>query len=140
MPHTVQTQGRATDRTGAVAPASRRGALPPGEDAIGMRRGVAVVARRAHGIVIVRFPSSSAIRRLVRRRIAFIDYLPTHYRRALYEELGRRMDADFYFYADERERYWNKALSLVGDGRFRRVELRRFRIAGEAFMPGIVRT
>lgn len=105
-----------------------------------MRRGVAVVARRAHGIVIVRFPSSSAIRGLVRRRIAFIDYLPTHYRRALYEELGRRMDADFYFYADERERYWNKALPLVGDGRFRRVELRRFRIAGEAFMPGIVRT
>jgi glycosyltransferase involved in cell wall biosynthesis len=90
--------------------------------------------------VIVRFRSSSAIGRLVRRRIAFIDYLPTHYRRALYEELGRRMDADFYFYADERERYWNKALSLVGDGRFRRVELRRFRIAGEAFMPGIVRT
>jgi glycosyltransferase involved in cell wall biosynthesis len=106
MPHTVQTQERATD---------------------------------AHGIVIVRFRSSSAIGRLVRRRIAFIDYLPTHYRRALYEELGRRMDADFYFYADQRERYWNKALSLVGDGRFRRVELRRFRIAGEAFMPGIVR-
>jgi glycosyltransferase involved in cell wall biosynthesis len=98
------------------------------------------VARRAHGIVTGRFPSSSAIRRLVRRRIAFIDYLPTHYRRALYEELGRRMDADFYFYADERERYWNKALSLLGNGRFRRVELRRCRVAGEAFMPGIVRT
>ena len=98
------------------------------------------MARRTHGIVIARFPSSPAIRRLVRRRIAFIDYLPTHYRRALYEELGRRMDADFYFYADERERYWNNALSLVGNGRFRRVELRRFRVAGEAFMPGIVRT
>src|SRR4030095_15508624 len=106
MPHTVQTQERATD---------------------------------AHGIVIVRFRSSSAIGRLVRRRIAFIYYLPTHYKRALFDDSGRRMDADFYFYADERERYWNKALSLVGDGRFRRVELRRFRIAGEAFMPGIVR-
>jgi glycosyltransferase involved in cell wall biosynthesis len=76
----------------------------------------------------------------VRRRIAFIDYFPTHYRRTLYEELGRRMDADFYFYADERERYWNKAISPVAGGSFRSVKLRRFRIGGEAFMPGIVRT
>jgi glycosyltransferase involved in cell wall biosynthesis len=75
----------------------------------------------------------------VPRRIAFIDYFPTHYRRALYEELSRRMDADFYFYADERERYWNKKITLVQNGSFRRIELRRLRIAGEPFMPGIVR-
>jgi glycosyltransferase involved in cell wall biosynthesis len=76
----------------------------------------------------------------MRRRIAFIDYFPTHYRRGLYEELSRRMSADFYFYADERERYWNRKLSIVRDGDFRRVELRRLRIAGEPFLPGIVRT
>jgi glycosyltransferase involved in cell wall biosynthesis len=72
-------------------------------------------------------------------RVAFIDYFPTHYRRRLYEELARRMDADFYFYADERERFWNPKLPLVTGGNFRRVEIRRMRIGGQAFMPGIVR-
>jgi glycosyltransferase involved in cell wall biosynthesis len=73
----------------------------------------------------------------VRRRIAFVDYFATHYRRRLYEELARRMEVDFYFFADERERYWNRKLSLVQAGEFRRVELRRYRIAGEAVMPGL---
>jgi glycosyltransferase involved in cell wall biosynthesis len=73
----------------------------------------------------------------LRRRIAFIDYFATHYRRRLYEELARRMDADFYFFADERERYWNRKIPLVDAGEFRRVELRRYRIAGQAVMPGI---
>jgi glycosyltransferase involved in cell wall biosynthesis len=93
----------------------------------------------AHAIVRPR-RRAATVRPHLRRRIAFIDYLPTHYRRELYEELSRRMAADFYFYADERERYWNSKLALAGDGRFRRVELRRIRLAGEAFMPGIVRT
>jgi glycosyltransferase involved in cell wall biosynthesis len=73
----------------------------------------------------------------VGRRIAFIDYFATHYRRRLYEELARRMDADFYFFADERERYWNRKIPLVESGAFRRVELRRYRIAGQAVMPGL---
>jgi glycosyltransferase involved in cell wall biosynthesis len=71
------------------------------------------------------------------RRIAFIDYFATHYRRRLYEELARRMDADFYFFADERERYWNRKIPLVDSGAFRRMELRRYRIAGQAVMPGL---
>ncbi|CAN5841822.1 hypothetical protein BH20GEM1_BH20GEM1_11450 [soil metagenome] len=71
------------------------------------------------------------------RRIAFIDYFPTHYRRALYEELARRMDADFYFFSDGRERFWNRKLPLAEGGDFRRVEIRRVRIAGQAVMPGI---
>jgi hypothetical protein len=50
----------------------------------------------------------------VGRHIAFIDYLATHYRRRLYEELAQRMDVDFYFFADERERYWNRKIPLVG--------------------------
>jgi glycosyltransferase involved in cell wall biosynthesis len=79
----------------------------------------------------------SDILRAVRRRIAFIDYFATHYRRRLYEELGRRMDVDFYFFADERERYWNRKIPLVEAGEFRRVELRRYRIAGQALMPGL---
>ena len=54
--------------------------------------------------------------RPVRRRIAFIDYFATHYRRRLYEELARRMDVDFYFFADERERYWNRKIPLVARG------------------------
>ena len=74
----------------------------------------------------------------VRRRIAFIDYFATHYRRGLYEELARRMEVDFYFFADERERYWNRKIPLVEAGEFRRVELRRYRVAGEAVMPGLV--
>jgi glycosyltransferase involved in cell wall biosynthesis len=73
----------------------------------------------------------------VRRRVAFIDYFATHYRRRLYEELARRMEMDFYFYADERERYWNRKIPLVDAGDFRRVELRRYRVAGQAVMPGV---
>jgi glycosyltransferase involved in cell wall biosynthesis len=73
----------------------------------------------------------------VARRIAFIDYFATHYRRRLYEELARRMEVDFYFFADERERYWNRRVPLVDSGDFRRVELRRYRIAGQAVMPGL---
>jgi glycosyltransferase involved in cell wall biosynthesis len=74
----------------------------------------------------------------MRRRIAFIDYFPTHYRRRLYEELARRTEADFYFFADERERYWNRKIPLANEGDYRRVELRRFRPFDEAVMPGIV--
>ena len=73
------------------------------------------------------------------RSIAFVDYFPTHYRRSLYEELARRFDADFYFFADERERTWNRQIPFVAQGEFRQVQLRRFRIAGQAVMPGVVR-
>jgi glycosyltransferase involved in cell wall biosynthesis len=72
------------------------------------------------------------------RRVAFIDYFPTHYRRRLYERLAVRMDVDFYFYADERERYWNRKIPLVRDGDFRRIDLRRYRVAGQAVMPGLL--
>jgi glycosyltransferase involved in cell wall biosynthesis len=75
----------------------------------------------------------------MKRRIAFIDYFPTHYRRALYEELARRAEADFYFFADERERYWNRKIPLVRDGAFHEVALPRYRVAGQAVMPGIAR-
>jgi glycosyltransferase involved in cell wall biosynthesis len=70
-------------------------------------------------------------------RIAFIDYFATHYRKRLYEELARRMDVDFYFFADERERYWNRKIPLVQSGDFRRVDLPRYRIAGQALMPAV---
>jgi glycosyltransferase involved in cell wall biosynthesis len=72
----------------------------------------------------------------VRRRVAFIDYFATHYRRRLYEELAERMEVDFYFFADQRERYWNRRIPLVDGGDFRRVELRRLRIGGQSVMPG----
>jgi glycosyltransferase involved in cell wall biosynthesis len=71
----------------------------------------------------------------MRRRIAFIDYFATHYRKSLYEELARRMEVDFYFFADERERYWNRRIPLVESGDFRRVDLPRYRLAGQAVMP-----
>ena len=73
------------------------------------------------------------------RRIAFINYFCPHYRLRLFEEVARRMETDFYFFADERERYWNRKIPLVREGAFRRVELRRVRVAGQSFMPGIVR-
>jgi glycosyltransferase involved in cell wall biosynthesis len=71
----------------------------------------------------------------LRPRIAFIDYHPTHYRVRLYEELARRMEVDFYFFADERERTWNRKIPLPSDGSYRRVELPRMRIGGHALMP-----
>jgi glycosyltransferase involved in cell wall biosynthesis len=70
-----------------------------------------------------------------RLRVAFIDYFAPHYRRRLYEEIARRMDVEFFFFADERERYWNRNIPLVDDGEFKRVELRRYRVAGQAVMP-----
>jgi glycosyltransferase involved in cell wall biosynthesis len=75
---------------------------------------------------------------VVRHRVAFIDYFPTHYRRRLYERLAERMEVDFYFYSDERERWWNPKLALADQGDFRRIELRRTRVAGEMVMPGLV--
>jgi glycosyltransferase involved in cell wall biosynthesis len=72
-------------------------------------------------------------------RLAFIDYFPTHYRRRLYEELGRRMETDFFFFADEHERFWNRKVPLLKEGDFRRVDLPRYRIAGQAVMPGVAR-
>jgi glycosyltransferase involved in cell wall biosynthesis len=72
-------------------------------------------------------------------KVAFIDYFPTHYRRRMYEEVGRRLDADFYFFADARERYWNRNIPLSEQGDYRRVDLPRFRVAGEAVMPGVAR-
>lgn len=74
-----------------------------------------------------------------RRRIAFIDYFPPHYRRGLYEEIARRMDADFYFFSDERERWQNREIAAVYEGEYRRVELTRLRIAGQALLPGLPR-
>lgn len=73
----------------------------------------------------------------MQRRIAFVDYFPTHYRKRLYEEIARRADADFYFFADEREHYWNRKIPLANEGDYRRVELRRFRPLGQAVMPGL---
>lgn len=73
----------------------------------------------------------------MRRRIAFIDYFPTHYRRRLYERLAEKAEVDFYFFADERERYWNKKIPLAVGGDYRRVELRKWRLLNQAVMPGI---
>lgn len=72
-------------------------------------------------------------------RLAFIDYFPTHYRIRLYEEIAKRSDADFYFYADAREHYWNKKIPLPTGGDFHRVELPRYRPLNQAVMPGIAR-
>jgi glycosyltransferase involved in cell wall biosynthesis len=75
----------------------------------------------------------------MRRRIAFIDYFPTHYRKRLYEEIARRMDADFYFFSDEAERWHNKLIPATYEGDYRRVDLRRVRVGGQAVLPGIAR-
>src|SRR3954470_18667863 len=75
----------------------------------------------------------------MRRRIAFIDYFPPHYRKRLYEEIARRMDADFYFFSDEAERWHNKLIPATYEGDYRRVDLRRVRVGGQAILPGIAR-
>src|SRR3954454_4407536 len=74
----------------------------------------------------------------MRRRIAFIDYFPTHYRIGLYEEIARRMEVDFIFFSDERERWQSAAIKAAAGGDYRRVDLRRIRIAGQSLTPGIV--
>ena len=59
--------------------------------------------------------------RRVRRRVAFVDYFCPHYRRPLFEELARRMEMDFYFFSDARDKWWNSRLPTVEDGDFRRI-------------------
>src|SRR5437879_886275 len=71
-------------------------------------------------------------------RVAFIDYFPIHYRRGLYEALARRMDVDFYFFSDERERWHNPAIPATPDGDYHRVDVRHFRIGNQSIAPGIV--
>jgi glycosyltransferase involved in cell wall biosynthesis len=73
----------------------------------------------------------------VRRRVAFVDYFCPHYRRPLFEELARRMEMDFYFFSDARDKWWNSRLPTIEDGDFRRIALRRYRIAGEPFVPAL---
>jgi glycosyltransferase involved in cell wall biosynthesis len=66
-----------------------------------------------------------------------VDYFCPHYRLPLFEELARRMEMDFYFFSDARDKWWNSRLPTVEDGDFRRIALRRYRIAGEPFVPGL---
>ena len=73
----------------------------------------------------------------MRRRVAFVDYFCPHYRRPLFEELARRMEMDFYFFSDSRDKWWNSRLPTVEDGDFRRIALRRYRIGGEPFIPAL---
>ncbi len=66
-----------------------------------------------------------------------MDYFCPHYRRPLFEELARRMEMDFYFFSDARDKWWNSRLPTVEDGDFRRIALRRYRVAGEPFVPAL---
>jgi glycosyltransferase involved in cell wall biosynthesis len=66
-----------------------------------------------------------------------VDYFCPHYRRPLFEELARRMEMDFYFFSDARDKWWNSRLPTIEDGDFRRIALRRYRIAGEPFVPAL---
>jgi glycosyltransferase involved in cell wall biosynthesis len=83
---------------------------------------------RAAGAFPIRKPD-------MRRRVAFFEYFPTHYRLGLYEALARRMEVDFYFFADERERWHNRQVPVDRHGDYRRVELLRTRLGGQAVMP-----
>ncbi len=71
-------------------------------------------------------------------RIAFIDYFPPHYRLGLYEEIARRADADFYFFSDQQERWSDPNIPARWSGGYRRVDLPRYRVAGESVMPGVL--
>ena len=71
------------------------------------------------------------------RGVAFVDYFPTHYRRRLYEELAVGRTADFYFFADQRERWSDPtfrpsgATATTAGSSFRATGW-----PGEAIMPG----
>jgi glycosyltransferase involved in cell wall biosynthesis len=47
------------------------------------------------------------------------------------------MEMDFYFFSDARDKWWNSRLPTIEDGDFRRIALRRYRIAGEPFLPSL---
>ena len=72
-------------------------------------------------------------------RIVFIDYFPPHYRRGLYEEMGRRAEVDFCFFSDQGERWSDPNVPAVWEGDYRRVEFPRRRLLGQSVVPGIVR-
>jgi glycosyltransferase involved in cell wall biosynthesis len=72
------------------------------------------------------------------QRVAFIDYFPIHYRIGLYEALARRMEVDFYFFSDERERWHNPAIGTSPDGAYRRMDVRHVRIGDQSVAPGVV--
>ena len=69
----------------------------------------------------------------MKRRLAFIDYFCSHYRRPLFEEIARRVEADFYF-------YWTDAMPVeqsnsAGEtANFRRIEAPRVWME-PGFMP-----
>lgn len=44
---------------------------------------------------------------------------------------------DFYFFSDARDKWWNSRLPTIEHGDFRRIALRRYRIAGEPFVPSL---
>ena len=44
---------------------------------------------------------------------------------------------DFYFFSDARDKWWNSRIPTIEDGDFRRIALRRYRIAGEPFVPSL---
>jgi hypothetical protein len=71
--------------------------------------------------------------------VLYVDYFPAHYRIGLYEELARRMDVDFVFFSDERERWHNPMIKATACGEFRRLGLRRVSLAGQHATAGIVR-
>lgn len=76
---------------------------------------------------------------MARLQIVFIDYFPPHYRRGLYEEIGRNAEAEFCFFTDQQERWSDPNVPAVWEGNYRRVEFPRRRILGQAVVPGILR-
>src|SRR3954447_21495150 len=69
-------------------------------------------------------------------RIAFVTNLCPHYRRPLYELLGRQHEVDFYFAATGGERYFNARLDHV-NGDFTTIDLKRISLLGEPLLPGL---
>ena len=71
----------------------------------------------------------------MKRRIAFVDYFCPHYRRPLFEEIARRTEADFFFFSDQRDRWWNSRIPVERGGDFRRIDLPKLRLGNESFLP-----
>jgi glycosyltransferase involved in cell wall biosynthesis len=71
-------------------------------------------------------------------RIAFVTNFCPHYRVKTFELLAERFDADFYFYSDGGEWYWQKQHGTK-QGNFTHEYLRGFRILGTRITPGLPR-
>lgn len=70
-------------------------------------------------------------------RIAFVLPHSTHYTQGLFEILATKVDADFFFFSDGKDWYWEHRNGSCGGGEFRYRYLRGFRMGNARIAPSL---